>query len=153
MLMLPAEIVDLIQRAPCVPRRDQHAKLGAEDACARPPGRTATRLFKVNGLYDAIADGLCAPALKDQLLELERRQTECKRRLTAALGGLQNDGLQPTRRRLMLIRSYARASVSPGAKWPTDALVVVAATLWVANGEIPIVDIGRRARQSELDAP
>jgi site-specific DNA recombinase len=33
---------------------------------------------KVNGLYNAIADGLRTPGLKDQLLELERRQDKLK---------------------------------------------------------------------------
>jgi DNA invertase Pin-like site-specific DNA recombinase len=33
---------------------------------------------KLKGLYDAIADGLRTPGLKDQLLELEARQTELK---------------------------------------------------------------------------
>jgi hypothetical protein len=33
---------------------------------------------KVKGLYDAIADGLRTPGLREQLLELERRQTELR---------------------------------------------------------------------------
>jgi site-specific DNA recombinase len=39
---------------------------------------------KVKGLYDAIADGLRTPGLKDQLLELERRQTELKELIAQA---------------------------------------------------------------------
>jgi hypothetical protein len=84
MPMLPAEIVGLIQRAPCVPRRNQQANLGAGDACAR---------------VDAIADGLRTPGLKDQLLELEKRQSELQEliaqapsptpRLSKPLGGYQ----------------------------------------------------------------
>jgi hypothetical protein len=33
---------------------------------------------KLKGLYDAIADGLRTPGLKDQLLELEARQSQLK---------------------------------------------------------------------------
>jgi hypothetical protein len=36
---------------------------------------------KLKGLYDAIADGLRTPGLKDQLLELEARQTQLKDQL------------------------------------------------------------------------
>jgi hypothetical protein len=39
---------------------------------------------KVKGLYDAIADALRTPGLKDQLLELERRQTELKELIAQA---------------------------------------------------------------------